>query len=82
MALRDRQATRRIQMRIDRLASGNLGQHRALTGGVIEMKLDYGPGCRVYLTRRGFEIVVLLCGGDKRTQQADVDAALKLAARL
>ena len=80
--LRDRQAARRIQMRIDRLEAGNPGQHRVLTGGVVEMKIDHGPGYRVYFTQRGIEIIVLLCGGDKRTQQADIKAALKLAARL
>lgn len=80
--LRDRQAARRIQMRIDRLESGNLGQHRVLAGGVVEMKIDHGPGYRVYFTQRGIEIIVLLCGGDKRTQQADIKAALKLATRL
>jgi putative addiction module killer protein len=80
--LRDRQAARRIQMRIDRLAGGNPGQHRVLTGGVVEMKIDHGPGYRVYFTQRGIEIIVLLCGGDKRTQQADIKTALRLAARL
>lgn len=80
--LRDRQAARRIQMRIDRLAAGNPGQHRVLTGGVVEMKIDHGPGYRVYFTQRGIEIIVLLCGGDKRTQQADIKTALRLAARL
>jgi putative addiction module killer protein len=80
--LRDRQAARRIQMRIDRLAAGNPGQHRVLTGGVVEMKIDHGPGYRVYFTQRGIEIIVLLCGGDKRTQQADIKTALGLAARL
>jgi len=80
--LRDRQAARRIQIRIDRLAAGNPGQHRVLTGGVVEMKIDHGPGYRVYFTQRGIEIIVLLCGGDKRTQQADIKTALRLAARL
>jgi putative addiction module killer protein len=80
--LRDRQAARRIQVRIDRLAAGNPGQHRVLTGGVVEMKIDHGPGYRVYFTQRGIEIIVLLCGGDKRTQQADIKTALRLAARL
>jgi putative addiction module killer protein len=80
--LRDRQAARRIQMRIDRLTAGNPGQHRVLTGGVVEMKIDHGPGYRVYFTQRGIEIIVLLCGGDKRTQQADIKTALGLAARL
>lgn len=80
--LRDRQAARRIQMRIDRLATGNPAQYRVLTGGVVEMKIDHGPGYRVYFTQRGIEIIVLLCGGDKRTQQADIKTALRLAARL
>jgi putative addiction module killer protein len=80
--LRDRQVARRIQMRIDRLTAGNPGQHRVLTGGVVEMKIDHGPGYRVYFTQRGIEIIVLLCGGDKRTQQADIKTALGLAARL
>lgn len=80
--LRDRKAARRIQMRIDRLEAGNPGQHRVLTGGVVEMKIDHGPGYRVYFTQRGIEIIVLLCGGDKRTQQTDIKTALKLAARL
>lgn len=80
--LRDRQAARRIQVRIDGLAAGNPGQHRVLTGGVVEMKIDHGPGYRVYFTQRGIEIIVLLCGGDKRTQQADIKTALRLAARL
>jgi putative addiction module killer protein len=80
--LRDRRAARRIPMRIDRLAAGNPGQHRVLTGGVVEMKIDHGPGYRVYFTQRGIEIIVLLCGGDKRTQQADIQTALRLAARL
>jgi putative addiction module killer protein len=80
--LRDRQVARRIQMRIDRLEAGNPGQHRVLAGGVVEMKIDHGPGYRVYFTQRGIEIIVLLCGGDKRTQQADIKTALRLAARL
>jgi putative addiction module killer protein len=80
--LRDPRAARRIQVRIDRLAAGNPGQHRVLTGGVVEMKIDHGPGYRVYFTQRGIEIIVLLCGGDKRTQQADIQTALRLAARL
>lgn len=81
-SLRDQRAVHRIQMRIDRLVAGNPGQHRVLTRGVVEMKIDYGPGYRVYFTRRGFEIIVLLCGGDKRTQQADIEAALELAGQV
>lgn len=66
-------------MRIDRLAVGNPGQHRVLSGGVCEMKIDCGPGYRVYFTRHGGAWVVLLCGGDKASQRADIKAALALA---
>jgi putative addiction module killer protein len=78
-SLRDRQARARIDVRVFRLASGNPGQHRALTSGVVELKIDYGPGYRVYFTRRGDELVLLLAGGDKSTQQQDIDAAIRLA---
>lgn len=81
-ALRDREARIRIQVRIDRLATGNPGQHRVLTGGVCEMKIDHGPGYRVYYARHGDAWVVLLCGGSKKTQNADIDAALALAKEL
>lgn len=80
--MRDRQAQRRIQVRIDRLGAGNPGQHRALTGGVCEMKIDFGPGYRVYYSARGTTLVILLCGGDKSSQQADIDQALALAKQL
>lgn len=80
--LRDRQARFRIQVRIDRLAMGNPGQHRNLLGGVSEMKLDFGPGYRIYYAERGAVLTVLLCGGDKTTQQRDIDVALRLAAQL
>lgn len=73
--LRDRSAQRRIQVRIDRLGLGNPGQQRVLKGGVREMKIDYGPGYRVYYTQRGEWLVILLCGGDKATQDADIRAA-------
>ena len=79
VSLRDRQARMRIQARIDRLGFGNPGQHRVLSGGVCEMKIDYGPGYRVYFTRHGDACVVLLCGGDKASQRADIKAALALA---
>ncbi len=81
-ALRDREARIRIQVRIDRLAMGNPGQHRVLTGGVCEMKIDHGPGYRVYYARQGQGWVVLLCGGSKKTQSADIDTALALAKEL
>jgi putative addiction module killer protein len=81
-ALRDRQAQARITVRIRRLQEGNPGQHRVLKGGVAEMKVDFGPGYRVYFTQRGAELVLLLAGGDKSTQQHDVQLALKLAKEL
>jgi putative addiction module killer protein len=77
--LRDAQARARINARIRRLMDGNPGQHRVLSGGVREMKIDHGPGYRVYYTERGGVLVILLCGGDKSTQQADIDHALRLA---
>jgi putative addiction module killer protein len=77
--LRDLQARARIQARVERLASGNPGRHRVLTGDVSELKIDYGPGYRVYYTQRGDVLIILLCGGDKRTQKADIETARKLA---
>lgn len=77
--LRDRQARVRIQDRLLRLRYGNPGQQRVLKGGVCEMKIDYGPGYRVYYTRRGDVLIILLCGGDKRTQQADIRIAARMA---
>lgn len=73
--LRDVQARARIRTRIDRLALGNMGDHRALDGGVYELKIDWGPGYRVYFGKVGNAIVLLLCGGDKRTQQQDIKTA-------
>jgi putative addiction module killer protein len=81
-ALRDRAARARIQVRVDRLVHGNPGQYRNLTDGVSELKIDFGPGYRVYYTERGGELVVLLAGGDKSTQQQDVKAAIALAKNL
>jgi len=69
-------------VRVDRLAHGNPGQHRALTGGVYELKIDVGPGYRVYYTERKGVLIVLLAGGDKSSQQKDVDTALALARSL
>jgi putative addiction module killer protein len=80
--LRDRQARARVQVRIDRLAGGNPGQHRVLTAGITELKIDYGTGYRVYYTERGGEIIVLLIGGDKTTQTADIASAIKIAKNL
>jgi putative addiction module killer protein len=77
--LRDRQARARVSIRIRRLAEGNPGQHRNLTNGVSEMKIDHGPGYRVYYVGREGMIYVLLAGGDKRSQQRDIETALSLA---
>lgn len=80
--LKDRTARARIQMRVDRLAHGNPGQHRNLTDGISELKVDIGPGYRVYYTQRGEELIVLLVGGDKSSQQQDISVAQKLARHL
>ena len=81
-ALRDRGGRARIQVRVDRLAHGNPGQHRNLTDGVSELKIDVGPGYRVYYTERGEELIVLLAGGDKSSQQQDIAVAIGLAKNL
>ncbi|MCC6165350.1 MAG: type II toxin-antitoxin system RelE/ParE family toxin [Acidobacteria bacterium] len=73
--LRDPVAEAHIARRIARLAEGNPGQHRVLDGGVAELKIDHGPGYRVYYTERGPEIVVLLIGGTKKTQAVDIATA-------
>jgi putative addiction module killer protein len=80
--LRDKGAVARIAIRIDRLALGNPGMHRNLSGGVREIKIDYGPGYRVYFTERAGEIVILLCGGVKRGQNADIAAAIHMVKEL
>ena len=74
--LRDRQAYAHVLARLDRLENGNFGQCRALQNGVWELKIDHGPGYRVYYGRVGKTILLLLCGGDKRTQQADIERAV------
>lgn len=81
-ALKDRQAVARIRIRLDRLALGNAGQHRNLKAGVVEMKIDFGPGYRVYFTERNGEVVILLCGGTKKNQSADIALAEKMAKEL
>jgi putative addiction module killer protein len=77
--LRDRGAQVRIETRLDRLVEGNAGQTRSVGDRVSELKIDYGPGYRVYFTRVGMEIVVLLCGGDKSSQSRDIALAKRLA---
>lgn len=78
-ALKDPIGRARIQVRVDRLVHGNPGQHRDLTDGVSELKIDVGPGYRVYYTQRGTRILLLLAGGDKATQLQDIETAIYLA---
>ena len=80
--LRDLRARARVQVRIERLASGHAGDIKAVGEGVSELRIDYGPGYRVYFARRGAAVVILLAGGDKRTQVADIRAAIRLARNL
>ena len=80
--LRDANVVARIIARIRRVELGNLGDSKSLRGGLMEMRIDYGPGYRVYYVRRGAEIVILLCAGEKRTQQRDIKRARELAERL
>ena len=74
-SLRDQKALARIQIRIDRLVLGNPGDVKAVGDGISEMRIDYGPGYRVYFSHRGSDIVILLCGGNKKTQAADIAQA-------
>ena len=80
--LRDLQARARIQVRIERLVAGNPGDVKAVGEGVSELRIDYGPGYRVYFTKHGHKVVILLAGGDKTTQAADIKIALRLAHNL
>ncbi len=77
--LKDRAGRARIQVRVDRLVHGNPGSHRNLTDGVAELKIDFGPGYRVYYTQRGTRLILLLAGGEKSTQQSDIKMAVHLA---
>jgi len=78
-SLRDRKARARIDVRIRRLSLGNPGDVKPIGSGVSELRIDYGPGYRVYYTQRGAVVVVLLCGGDKRSQDADIERASEMA---
>jgi putative addiction module killer protein len=78
-ALKDSAGRARIQVRIDRLIHGNPGQHRILAGGISELKVDSGPGYRVYYTVRGTRLLLLLIGGDKSSQAKDILKARRLA---
>ena len=66
-------------MRVERLIGGNPGQHRNLTDGVSELKIDFGPGYRVYYSQRGTRLLLLIAGGDRPSQQKDIQLAIKLA---
>ena len=77
-ALRDRQARARILVRLERLEVGNFGDARFLRDGVSELRIHWGPGYRVYFGRDGKTLIVLLCGGDKRKQHADIEKAVAL----
>jgi len=80
--LRDRTARARIQVRVDRLVHGNPGDQRNLTDGVSELRIDIGPGYRVYYMKRGEELIILLAGGDKASQRRDMKRASGLALNL
>lgn len=80
--LRDMHARARVQARVERLATGNPGDVKPVGEGVSELRIDYGPGYRVYYTMRGRTMIILLAGGDKRTQAADIKTALRLARNL
>ena len=80
--LKDKQAARRVQVRIDRAEDGNFGDCVPVGEGVSEMRVHYGPGYRVYFVQRGMEVVILLAGGDKSTQSGDIKDALDIARQL
>jgi putative addiction module killer protein len=80
--LSDIRARARIQVRVERLAAGNTGDVKPVGEGVSELRINYGPGYRVYFTKRGRKLIVLLAGGDKSTQATDIKIALRLARNL
>ena len=80
--LHDIRARARIQVRIERLAAGNPGDVKAVGEGISELRIDYGPGYRVYYKKHGQKVVILLAGGDKSTQAKDIKTALRLAQNL
>ena len=79
LALKDRQARLRVISRIERLSAGNPGDVKPVGAGVSELRLDYGPGYRVYFMQRDALVIVLLAGGDKRTQDVDIKRAIRIA---
>ena len=80
--LRDIRARARVLARVERLATGNPGDVKPVGEGVSELRIDYGPGYRVYFTMRGRTVIILLAGGEKRTQASDIKTALRLARNL
>ena len=80
--LRDKRARAKITARISRVAEGNLGDWKRIRGAVSELRIDHGPRYRLYFTRRGSRLILLLCGGDKRTQSADINRALEMVDEL
>ena len=80
--LKDIRARARVLVRIERLAAGNPGDVKTVSEGVSEMRIDYGPGYRVYFKKRGKELIILLAGGDKSSQSRDIKTALRLARNL
>jgi putative addiction module killer protein len=77
--LRDIKAKARVLVRIERLAMGNAGDVKPVGEGITEMRIDYGPGYRVYFMKRGSELIILLAGGDKSSQSSDIKVAMRLA---
>lgn len=77
--LKDRRAAARVQVRIDRLAAGNPGDVRPVGSGISELRIDCGPGYRVYYLREGDRLILLLCGGDKSSQDNDIKDAQRIA---
>jgi putative addiction module killer protein len=80
--LKDIRARARILVRIERLAAGNPGDVKPVGGGVSELRIDYGPGYRVYYKKQGRSLIILLAGGDKRTQSKNIKTALHLSKNL
>ena len=81
-SLDDIRARARIQARVERLAAGNPGDVKAVGEGVSELRIDYGPGYRVYYKKQAQKVVILLAGGDKHTQAKDIKIAIRLAQNL
>jgi putative addiction module killer protein len=80
--LKDRITQAIISARIRRISTGNFGDSKSVGSGIFELRIDYGPGFRVYFTKRGQEIVILLCGGNKSTQRRDIETAKQIAQNL